>query len=155
MKPAFLLRLASVLAALQFGAHTCMFVSYSPKHGPDEKAVVAAMQSHQFNFGGFGRSYWDFYYGYGLMSAFSVLLEVVLFWQLATLARAEPARVRPIVGLFIFANLVHAGLCARYFFLAPIIPDTAIALCLAVAFAAARPKGPDRGRDPAFYREHR
>ncbi|MBI3886147.1 MAG: hypothetical protein HY302_10505 [Opitutae bacterium] len=74
------LRLAAALAALQFVAHTAAFVRYVPAHGPAETAVVAAMQAHRFSFGGFERSYWDLYYGYGLLAAFSVLLEAVLFW---------------------------------------------------------------------------
>jgi hypothetical protein len=142
VKPFTLLRLAAVLAALQFTAHTTMFLRYTPKHGPAEVALVEAMQSQRFHFGGTERSYWDFYFGYGLMSAFSVFLEILLFWQLATLARATPARVRPLVALFIFANLVHAALCAKYFFVTPIIPDLVIAGCLGLAFITAREKVP-------------
>jgi hypothetical protein len=146
MKSTTLLRLAAILAALQFAAHTTMFLRYTPRHGTDEIAVIDAMQSHHFRFGGAVRSYWDFYYGYGLMSAFSVFLEIFLFWQLATLARDTPARTRPIIALFIFANLVHAALCAKYFFGTPIIPDLAIALCLGLAFVAATPEGVPVGR---------
>src|SRR5258708_6222978 len=140
MKAATLLRVASILAAVQFCAHTAMFTTYAPKHGAEEIAVVEAMRTHRFSFGGFERSYWDFYFGYGLMSAFSVFLEIVLFWQLAALATTDAPRVRPIVALFIFANFVHAALCMRYFFLTPIVPDLAIAGCLGLALVAARPQ---------------
>jgi hypothetical protein len=47
-------------------------------------------------------------------------------------------RGTPIVVLFVFANVVHALLCWRYFFLTPMILDVAIALCLGLAVTAAR-----------------
>ena len=138
MKTPLLLRLASILAALQAAAHATLFLTYRPSHGPVEAAVVADMQAHAFAFGGAQRSYWDMYFGYGLMSAVSVALEVFVLWQLAALA-AGAVRVRPIVALFLAANLVHAGLCARYFFLTPIVPDLLVAACLAAALVFDRP----------------
>ena len=76
------------------------------------------------------RSYWDMYFGYGLEAAFICLVEAVLFWQLATIAGAAPAMVRPIVVLFLVANIAHAILVSRYFFLTPLVPDVVIALLL-------------------------
>src|SRR5213593_3211603 len=100
MKPTVLLRIASVVALVQFAAHTLLFVFSSPKHGPEESAVVEAMKAHRFNFIGSMRSYWDFYFGYGLEAAFFCLLEAVLFWQLGTIAKTAPLVIRPIVVLF-------------------------------------------------------
>lgn len=137
LRPARLLRGASVLAFLQGTAHALMFVSASPKHGPDEIAVLETMKGHRFDFLGSSRSYWDFYFGYGLFAAFNCFVEAVLFWQLATLASTLPSRTRPIVALFCFANLAYATLCWRYFFITPIVPDLALALCLGLAFMAA------------------
>ncbi len=66
MKPSLLLRFASGIALVQFAAHTILFVFSSPKHGPAESAVIEAMKAHRFDFMGSLRSYWDFYFGYGL-----------------------------------------------------------------------------------------
>ena len=65
MTPTMFLRIGSVVALVQFAAHTLLFVSSAPKHGPEETAVVEAMKGHRFDFMGSMRSYWDFYFGYG------------------------------------------------------------------------------------------
>jgi hypothetical protein len=76
--PTMFLRIGSVVALVQFAAHTLLFVSSAPKHGPEETAVVEAMKAHRFDFMGSMRSYWDFYFGYGLEAAFVCLIEAVL-----------------------------------------------------------------------------
>jgi len=143
MKPTTLLRVAAILALLQFIAHTSLVISAHPTHGPEEVALVAAMKSQRFHFrlAPAPRSYWNFYFGYGLFASFNCLVEAVLFWQLVGLARTAPSRVRPIAGLFCGANLVYAALVWRFFFLVPLVPDVAIALCLGgVALALRGPK---------------
>ena len=136
MSASLAFRVASVVAVLQWAAHTTMFVRATPKHGAEEAAVVQAMQSHRFDFAGASRSYWDFYYGYGLMAAFVVLIEAVLFWQLAGAATTAPALTRSIAALFLAFNIGHALLAARYFFVTPIVPDVLIAVCLAAGVIA-------------------
>jgi hypothetical protein len=137
MHSATILRIAAALAAIQGSAHGSLFLRARPRHGPAEEAVVEAMQSNRFDFAGAMRSYWDFYYGYGLQAAAACLVEAVLFWQLARVAESQPALIRPIVGLFVLVNVGHALLTARYFFYVPIVFDLAIAACLASAFAMA------------------
>jgi hypothetical protein len=131
MTTSTLLRVAALVALLQFLGHGAQFLRAKPTHGEAEVTVVAAMKAHRFPFGGSMRSYWDMYFGYGLEAAFICLVEAVLFWQLATIAGAAPAMVRPIVALFLVANLGHAILVMRYFFLVPLVPDVLIALLLA------------------------
>lgn len=126
-----LLRVTAVVALLQCIGHLTLFVRAKPTHGDAEVTVVAAMKAHRFNFGGSTRSYWDMYYGYGLEAAFICLVEAILFWQLATIAGTVPAVLRPILALFLGANVAHAILVTCYFFLAPLVPDILIALLLA------------------------
>jgi hypothetical protein len=138
--PAKILALAAGLALLQASAHALLFVSAHPRHGPEEVAVVEAMKAHYFTFGDFARSYWDFYFGSGLLAALNVFVEAALLWQLAVLARADAHRLRPIVALLALANVAHAALCLRYFFLTPVVADLVIALCLAWSYVVARPR---------------
>ena len=132
------LRAATAVALLQFAAHTTLFLRATPRHGPDEVAVVAAMQAHRFDFAGSTRSYWDFYTGYGLEAAVICLVEAVLFWILAGAVGAHASVVRPVVGLFLAFNVAHLALMARYFFVTPMVPDAVIALVLAVVWAKLR-----------------
>ncbi len=134
MKPMIFLRIASILALLAFLGHTFLFVSYVPTHGPEEVALLAAMKSHHFNFGGFTHSYWELYFGYGLFVSISCLVEALLFWQLATVAKIGTTRIRSIVAPFVLGETGYAILMLKYFFLVPIVAHIAIAICLAMAF---------------------
>ena len=134
MTPSTLLRIAAVLALLQGAAHATLIVFASPKHGPEEVAVIEAMKSRRFNFLGARRSYWDFYFGYALIAAIICVVETVLFWQVAGLG---PSIIRVVAGVFIAFNLVHAILAGRYFFITPIVADLLITGCLVLAFLGA------------------
>lgn len=134
MKPTAILRAALVLAIVQYTAHAFLFLSAKAVHGPEEVAVINAMASHHFEVQGFSRSYWDFYFGYGLLAILSGLVEILLLWQIAELPNSDTHQARPIVAILIFANLAHALVGFEYFFLAPIVFDVAIAICLSWAF---------------------
>src|SRR2546423_13697323 len=116
-----ILQTASLLAFVQYAAHGSLFLLSITAH-PSPIAAIAASSHH---------SYWDFYVGYGLLAILSGVVEAVLIWQVALLAKNNAARVMPIVVLFIFANLAHAGLVWIYFSLiAPVAFDLLIAACL-------------------------
>lgn len=138
MKPVTILRVAAAIALLQFIGHATLFLTYVPKHGAEEIAVVQAMRDHIFNFSGMQRSYWDMYFGYGLMAAINCLFEAVLFWQLAAIAKTSARLVQPVVALFLVANLVYAALVWIYFFPLPGYFDLAIGFCLGMALFAGR-----------------
>src|SRR5574341_556823 len=57
MKSARFLRIASILALLQYSAHTFLFLSATPTHGQEEMALIEAMKSHRWDFAGSMRSY--------------------------------------------------------------------------------------------------
>jgi hypothetical protein len=132
-----LLRIAAALSAIQGTAHGALFILAKPKHGPVEMAVVDAMRSHSFDFAGAQRSYWDFYYGYGLEAAAVCMVEAILLWLLSGLARTNPTLTRPFVVVFILANVAHILLAARFFFFVPILFDLVIIAALVAAFVAA------------------
>lgn len=139
---ATILRIASLLALLQYGAHAVLFLSAALTHGPGEMAAIAASRSH---------SYWDFYFGYGLLAILSGVIEVVLLWQLASLAQVDAERTRPTVALFVFANIAHAILVWKYFsLLPPIVFDIVIAALLAFAFVMARRRRVDTATQAKF-----
>ena len=130
MRSATILRIASALAALQYSAHAFLFLLAASTHGGGQMAEIAATRSH---------SYWDFYFGYGLLAILSGLIEVVLLWQLSSLAKADAERIRPMIAAFVFANLAHAFLVWKYFSLfVPIAFDILIAALLGYAFVIAR-----------------
>jgi hypothetical protein len=138
MDPIVLLRIAAVLAGLQGFAHGALFVSAKSRYGAAEVAVIEAMKTNRF-FAGATRSYWDMYFGYGLIAAGVCLVEAVLLWQLGQIAAENPTLPRPIIGLLIAANIGHVLLVARYFmFVVPMIFDVLIAALLIWTYVALR-----------------
>jgi hypothetical protein len=127
-----ILRAASLLVFVQYVAHGSLFVSSITGHHPPPIAAIAASPRH---------SYWDLYVGYGLLAILSGVIEAVLLWQVASLAKRDAGRVRPIMMVFILANVVHACLVWTYFSLiAPVAFDLLTAGLLAFAFVSARTK---------------
>jgi hypothetical protein len=130
------LRIAAILSFLNCAGHTIGVFS-SPKHGVEEIAVVETMKSHHFDVMGSMRSYWDFLFGYGLAMTVTLLVQAILFWQLAALAKRSPACVRPIAALFALNCIGIAIVCWKYFFIGPTVTQLLIAACLGVAFVKA------------------
>lgn len=134
MKPSTLLRTASVLTLVHCILHTIGGVLAPPSHGPEEIGLLATMSAHRFEFMGSMRSYADFMLGYGLFVAIALLVDAVLFWQLAALARARPEGLRPIVAVFALGYVGLAVVSGRFFFIAPVVTELLIAASLAAAF---------------------
>ena len=96
------------------------------------------MKAVRFDAMGSMRTYWDFYFGFGLFLTANLLVISVLLWLLAALVKTHSAIARPFVGSLCFAFLVFAVLSSQFFFAAPMIIEVAIALLLAFAYASSR-----------------
>jgi len=137
VKPTIFLRVASVLTLIHAVLHTVGGVFGTPKNGSEEVAVVETMKAHQFLVMGSPRTYWDFFFGYGLILSICLLVQAVLFWQLGEIAKSQPLIIRPILMAFFLAFCGFTIIAGRYFFLAPAITEVIIAACLAGAYVTA------------------
>ena len=137
MRTTLYLRIASVLAIIHAILHTVGGVLSKPNNGAREIAVIDAMKSQSFNVMGSMRTYWDFFYGYGWLLGLALLVEGILFWQLATIAKPNAAPIRPIIMLFCINFVVTSVIAWKYFFIAPAVTEILIAAFLAAAYFAA------------------
>jgi hypothetical protein len=137
MKPPLFLRIASVLTLIHAVLHTIGGVFGKPGPGP-ESVAVAAMKANVFVLMGNPRSYFEFYRGLGLGVSIALTAEAIVFWQLATLAKTDARRLRPVVATFLLAYLALAVNSSMYFFLGPVITEILIAICLGLAIATAK-----------------
>jgi len=137
MKTVIFLRIASVLTFVHAALHTIGGVFGGPAPGV-QQATVAMMKANEFPVMGVMRSYGDFYLGLGLMVSVFLTLEAVVFWQLGSLAKIDAVRLRPVLATFLIGYLCAAVVSYRYFFAAPVITETLIALCLGLAIVFAR-----------------
>jgi hypothetical protein len=137
MRTPLYLRIASVLAIVHALLHTIGGVLSKPSHGAPEIAVIDAMKSQAFNVMGSMRTYWDFFYAYGWLLGLALLVEGILFWQLATIAKTNAAPIRPIIMLFCINFLITTVIAWKYFFIAPAVTEILIAAFLAAAYFSA------------------
>jgi hypothetical protein len=133
MTPTLFLRIASVLTVLHSILHTIGGVLSKPKD-PEQIAVIETMKSHTFNVMGSMRTFWDFFFGYGLGVTVTLLIQGILFWMLGSLVKTSPAAVKPIVGLFSINFAVMSVIVSKYFFIAPGVTEVLIAVSLAAAY---------------------
>jgi hypothetical protein len=138
MKTAVFLRIASALTLIHAIMHTIGGVFGKPQLGV-AAMVAATMQTNRFPVLGVMRSYADFYLGMGLGIAISLTMEALVFWLLASLAKSDAARLRPILGVFMAGYLAFAVNSWFFFFSGPVIGEILIALCLGMAILTAKP----------------
>ena len=112
---------------------------WTPATGPEETAVIDAMKSVRFDVMGNSRTYWDFYFGFGVAISGYLAVQAVVLWQLGTLATYDADRIRPMIAAFGLGFLVNAIIVWAFFFVVPLILAIVITVCLALAYASARP----------------
>jgi hypothetical protein len=134
--PTFWLRAASIVALLFAAGHT-LGAPWTPATGADAAGVVGAMQSLHFAAMGSDATYWGFYFGFGLCIACYLLALAVITWQIASLARSEAPRLRPIIVTLAALYTAIAVLSWMYFFIAPLILSAIVVACLLMAFGRA------------------
>jgi hypothetical protein len=138
VKPLILLRSASVLTLGHALLNTFAgLLSGTSKH-QEEVTVLNAMKALHFDAMGSLRTYWDFYFGFGLFLTVNLLLLSAVLWQLASVVNTEPAIARPFIGLLCIAFLAFAVLSGLYFFIAPLIIEGIVAVLLGLAYRISR-----------------
>jgi hypothetical protein len=135
MTTSLLLRIASVISLVFTAGHTLGGVQKWSPMGENE--VLKAMSIVRFDTMGANRSYLDFFMGFGWSISVLMLLETVLLWQLASLARSDPAQVRPMIAAFALATLATGAIAWRFIFPIPALFSGALVIVLAAAYVVA------------------
>lgn len=135
MNTTLLLRIASVITLLFAFGHT-MGSPWTP--GP--ASVVEAMKSVSFDAMGSNRSYWDFYFGFGVNISVYMFAQAAILWLLAGVAKTQTVSVRPFIIVLLAAYAVNGFVAWRHFFVLPIVLSVAMIICLALALVVSRPR---------------
>jgi hypothetical protein len=131
------LRIASVISLLFTVGHTVGGLQrWSPTGDND---VLRQMTAVHFDVMGANRSYVDFYMGFGWSLSVAMVLQTVLLWQVASLARRNASGVRPMIAVFALTTLASTVIAWRFIFLVPALFSTALLIPLVVAYVAAAP----------------
>lgn len=134
------MRIAAVLTFIHAVLHTIGGVFGRTEPGAAAIAVQA-MKANEFLLMGNVRSYWAFYRGLGLGITIFLLSESIIFWQLASLAKWEAKRVRPLLVTFAVAYAAFAINSYTYFFIGPVIAEVLIVASLVLAIVTAKSQG--------------
>jgi hypothetical protein len=134
--PTLLLRIASVISLIFTAGHTMGGLRrWSPM---GDNAVLKAMTDVRFDVMGANRSYLDFFMGFGWSLSVFMLMQTVLLWQLAAMARTDPARIRPMIAVIALATVASGVIAWRFIFPVPAVFSGVLALALTLAYVAAR-----------------
>ena len=136
MKKAWLpLRLGAIISLFFAMGHTLggLKSSWSPI---GENDVLAAMRTFHFDFAGVSRTYLELYRGFGFLLTVYLLLQAVLLWQLASIARTDRRLARPMVWSFFLASIAIGVLTWVFIFPTPVYFDAALTACLGWALIA-------------------
>ena len=139
MTTAVLLRVASIVSMLFAIGHA--FGGLKRWSPIGETDMLIAMRMYRFDTMGVNRSYLDFYLGFGWSLAVAMLLQSVLLWQLAAMARSNPATVRPMIGAFVIAVLASTIIAWQLILPVPVLFSAALLVVLVMAYIRARPLG--------------
>lgn len=127
-------RVSAVLLLLFAAAHQVGFRQADPAWNAD--AAVQGMQSTHFAVNGFQRSYWSFFSGFGFFVTVLLLFSAVLCWSFAN--RVGLLRNMIVVPWALaISYTVIAIMTWQYFFVAPGVFSTVVALCLVIAATGA------------------
>ncbi len=138
MNTTLLLRIAALIALLFALGHSAG-APWTPTEEPSAASVVAAMKSVSFDVVGAHRSYWDFYFGFGVGLSIYMFAQAAFLWLLAALAKTQAAAVRSFVIVLLAANIANGVVLWRHFFIVPIVFAGVLIGCLALAlWASAR-----------------
>ena len=136
MTTTLLLRIASVISLLFTAGHTMGGLrKWSPM---GDNAVLKAMTDVRFDTMGANRSYLDFFMGFGWSISVFMLMQTILLWQLASLARTDPERLRPVIAVIALATVASGVIAWRFIFPVPAVFSGVLAIALALAYIAAR-----------------
>jgi len=129
MKHALVYRVAACLLLLFFAGHTAgSFAGSAP--APAAAPVLDAMKAVHFDFHGSARTFYDIFFGHGLIVSMFLLSSAVAAWRLSAI---DPQRSQSaaLPAWWLFAvGLGTAGVAWRYFFIGPAVITTLATACL-------------------------
>ena len=97
MNTTLLLRIASVITLLFAVGHT-VGAPWTPAGEAAPASVVEAMKSVSFDAMGSKRTFWDFYFGFGVSISIYLVVQAAVLWFLAAFAKTQAASIRPLLA---------------------------------------------------------
>jgi len=131
-----LLRIASAISLVFTAGHSLGGLKkWSPMGDND---VLRTMTAVYFDTRGAHRSYLDFFMGFGWSISVAMLMQTLLLWQMASLARTDVAHVRPMIAVFALASFATGIIAWLFIFPMPALLSSVLTITLVAAYVVAR-----------------
>ena len=130
--PVVLIRLSSILFVGLMIGHMSAF-PWTSTHVLQETRLAGLMRDIPFEFMGQRSTYWDLYFGWGLLLGILLLTLAIILWLLSDLAHIGSLNVGAISGIVLATSLVAAYLSFRFFYIPPFLFFSVICVILAAA----------------------
>ena len=114
--------------------HTWGALLSTPQSGAGSDAVLSSMRTVHFDVEGFDRSWYGFYFGFGLMDSIFFLFSAFVTWFLGGLDPQQQRALTSLTGALFITHLAGVVLVWSYFFTVPGIFQTAVAALLGFAW---------------------
>ena len=135
MTTTVLLRISAIISLVFALGHSLGGLKRWSPMGDNE--VLRSMETVRFDTMGANRSYLDFFMGFGWSLTVAMLLQSVLLWQLAALARTNAAQVRPMIAAFAVATLAGGIIAWQFILPVPALFSAALLIVLVAAYVRA------------------
>ena len=123
------------MSLLTAGGHTLGGrSSWSP---PGVNDTLRDMQSYHMDVFGVSRTYYDFFMGFGHSISIYMLLQAVVLWLLASLAKRDLKSVRPFIAAFLLASFALVLVSWIFIFPIPAACFAMVTVCLMISYGLA------------------
>ena len=132
--PTVLIRVGTILMVGLMIGHMSAY-PWTSKKALQETQLTTLMKSVPFEFMGERSTYWNLYFGWGVLVAVLLLALASILWMLPDFAMFRPRSAGAISAIVSSASLVGAYLSFRFFYIPPFILFSIICATLTVATA--------------------
>jgi uncharacterized protein YndB with AHSA1/START domain len=123
------LRIATYLLVLYCLGHTAGALFNTPHFSPAADTVLESMRTVRFPVQGFERTWFNFFFGFGLIDSVFFLVSAAIAWFLGGRSAAERRALRPVTWTLFLAYGFSIGIILQDFFTMPLVFSTLITAC--------------------------
>lgn len=121
-------RLATYVLLVYCAGHTAGALFNTPRFTPEAGAVLDAMRSVRFPVQGFQRTWFGFYFGFGLIVSVYFLVSAALAWFLGGCDPTQRRALRPITWTLFLSYAASTVIVLQNFFVSPLVFSSLLTL---------------------------
>ena len=125
-------RLAAYVLVVYTLGHTFGAVIATPEFGPASDSVVSMMKSVHIVAQGSDATWYGFYRGFGWFVSVFFIFSIVVTWYLGGKSAGDRVALTPVTWSLFVGHAAGSVIAWIYFFFAPILFSTAIAMLLGI-----------------------